>query len=108
MVFPAGIYLIFNDGSENLGGWPLVMPTDIALVMIVVLLLGNKVRIELKTFLLALAVADDLLSIIVLGAKYSGELKPTEVLASIGAVLVGAVIGKIPLEKQFSALVNWS
>ena len=107
MVFPASIYLILNGGSENLGGWPLVMPTDIALVMIIVLLLGNKVRIELKTFLLALAVADDLLSIIVLGAKYSGELKTTEVLASIGAVLVGAALGKIPFEKQFTALVNF-
>ena len=107
MVFPASIYLILNGGSENLGGWPLVMPTDIALVMIIVLLLGNKVRIELKTFLLALAVADDLLSIIVLGAKYSGELKTTEVLASIGAVLVGAALGKISSEKQFTALVNF-
>ena len=107
MVFPAGIYLVINSGSENNGGWPLVMPTDIALVMIVVLLLGKKVRVELKTFLLALAVADDLLSIVVLGAKYSGELKPTEVLASIGAVLLGAAIGKIPFEKLFTSLVNF-
>ena len=107
MIFPAGIYLILNNGSENNGGWPLVMPTDIALVMIVVLLLGKRVRVELKTFLLALAVADDLLSIVVLGAKYSGELKPTEVLASIGAVLLGAAIGKIPFEKLFTSLVNF-
>ena len=83
------------------------MPTDIALVMLVVLLLGKRVSIELKTFLLALAVADDLLSIIVIGGKYSGELKPTEVLASIGAVLIGAVIGKIPFEKAFTSVVNF-
>ncbi len=107
MIFPAGIYLILNGGSENKDGWPLVMPTDIALVMIVVLLLGKRVRVELKTFLLALAVADDLLSIVILGAKYSGELKPTEVLASIGAVLLGAAIGKVPLEKAFTAFVNF-
>ena len=107
MVFPASIYLVLNSGSENNGGWPLVMPTDIALVMIVVLLLGKRVRVELKTFLLALAVADDLLSIVVLGAKYSGELKPTEVLASIGAVLIGAAIGKISFEKAFIFLVNF-
>lgn len=107
MIFPAGIYLILNGGSENNGGWPLVMPTDIALVMIVVLLLGKRVRVELKTFLLALAVADDLLSIVVLGAKYSGELKPTEVLASIGAVFIGATIGKIPFEKLFTYFVNF-
>lgn len=107
MVFPAGIYLILNRNDEFQGGWPLVMPTDIALVMIVVLLLGKRVRVELKTFLLALAVADDLLSIVVLGAKYSGELKPTELLASIGAVLIGASIGKIPFEKVFTSVVNF-
>ncbi|MEI7561461.1 MAG: Na+/H+ antiporter NhaA [Actinomycetes bacterium] len=107
MIFPAGIYLILNRGNEYQGGWPLVMPTDIALVMLVVLLLGKRVSTELKTFLLALAVADDLLSIIVIGGKYSGELKPTEVLASIGAVLIGAVIGKIPFEKAFTSVVNF-
>jgi NhaA family Na+:H+ antiporter len=51
------------------------MPTDIALVMVVVLILGKRVRTELKTFLLALAVADDLLSIVILGGEYSGEVK---------------------------------
>jgi NhaA family Na+:H+ antiporter len=107
MVFPAGIYLILNRNDEFQGGWPLVMPTDIALAMIVVLLLGKRVRVELKTFLLALAVADDLLSIVVLGAKYSGELKLTEVLASFGAVLIGAAIGKIPFEKVFTSVVNF-
>lgn len=107
MIVPAGIYLLLNRGNSYADGWPLVMPTDIALVMIVVLLLGKRVRVELKTFLLALAVADDLLSIVVLGAKYSGELKPTEVLASIGAVLIGAAIGKIPFEKVFTSVVNF-
>ena len=107
MIVPAGIYLILNRGNEYQGGWPLVMPTDIALVMIVVLLLGKRVRVELKTFLLALAVADDLLSIVVLGAKYSGELNATEVLASIGAVLIGAAIGKIPFDKAFTSVVNF-
>ena len=107
MIVPAGIYLLLNRNNEYQGGWPLVMPTDIALVMLVVLLLGKRVSTELKTFLLALAVADDLLSILVIGGKYSGELKPTEVLASIGAVLIGAAIGKIPFEKVFTSVVNF-
>jgi NhaA family Na+:H+ antiporter len=107
MVFPALIFLSLNSDPLISNGWPLVMPTDIALVMLVLLALGKRVSVELKSFLLALAVADDLLSILVLAGKYSGALKLTEVLTSIGAVLLGAVIGKVPLEKIFINLVNF-
>ena len=93
MLFPALIFISLNSDPLIAQGWPLVMPTDIALVMLVVLALGKRASVSLKTFLLALAVADDLLSIIVLGVKYTGALKATEVLASIGAVLLGALIG---------------
>ncbi|MBJ7506658.1 MAG: Na+/H+ antiporter NhaA, partial [Candidatus Nanopelagicus sp.] len=71
MIFPALIFISLNSDSEISTGWPLVMPTDIALVMLVLLALGKRVSVELKTFLLALAVADDLLSILVLAGKYS-------------------------------------
>jgi NhaA family Na+:H+ antiporter len=107
MVFPAVIFLSITSDPEISNGWPLVMPTDIALVMLVLLALGKRVSVELKSFLLALAVADDLLSILVLAGKYSGALKLTEVLASIGAVLLGAAIGKVPLEKLFINFVNF-
>ena len=107
MIFPAVIFLTINSDSTILNGWPLVMPTDIALVMLVLLALGKRVSVELKSFLLALAVADDLLSILVLAGKYSGALKISEVLASIGAVLLGAALGRVPLEKSFIKFVNF-
>jgi len=106
MIFPALIFILINSDPEIKAGWPLVMPTDIALVMLVLLSLRSKVRVELKLFLLALAVADDLLSILVLAVKYSGELKASEVLASVGAVILGAILGKIPKEKFFTQFVN--
>jgi len=107
MIFPALIFLSLTLDPIISNGWPLVMPTDIALVMLVLLALGKRVSVELKSFLLALAIADDLLSILVLAGKYSGELKLTEVLASVGAVLLGAAIGKVPLERLFINFVNF-
>ena len=71
------------------------------------MILGKHVSVELKSFLLALAVADDLLSILVLAGKYSGALKLTELLASIGAVILGAVIGKVLVERLFTNFVNF-
>mgnify|MGYP000845981700 FL=1 len=108
MLFPALIFIGLNSDPAISSGWPLVMPTDIALVMLVVLALGKRASGALKTFLLALAVADDLLSIIVLGVKYTGALKATEVLASIGAVALGALVGRVPLEKYFIKFVNFA
>jgi NhaA family Na+:H+ antiporter len=107
MIFPALIFVLVSQDPEVKNGWPLVMPTDIALVILVLLALGNKASKELKTFLLALAVADDLLSIVVIGFKYSGVLKVSEVLASIGAVLLGALVARVPFEKVFIRVVNF-
>ncbi len=107
MLFPAVIFIGVNSDPAIASGWPLVMPTDIALVILVVLALGKRASVALKTFLLALAVADDLLSIIVLGVKYTEALKATEVLASIGAVLLGALVGKVLFEKYFIKFVNF-
>jgi len=108
MLFPAVIFIGLNSDPAIASGWPLVMPTDIALVILVVLALGKRASVALKTFLLALAVADDLLSIIVLGVKYTGALKATEVLASIGAVLLGALVSKVLFEKYFIKFVNFA
>ena len=107
MILPALIFVLVSQDPDIKTGWPLVMPTDIALVILVLLALGKKASKELKTFLLALAVADDLLSIVVIGFKYSGVLKISEVLASIGAVLLGALIGRVPFEKAFVRAVNF-
>jgi NhaA family Na+:H+ antiporter len=106
MLFPALIFIAINPDPVISAGWPLVMPTDIALVILVLLALGKRASLALKTFLLALAVADDLLSIIVLGVMYTGALKPTEVLASFGAVLLGSLVGKVPVEKLLIKIVN--
>jgi NhaA family Na+:H+ antiporter len=107
MILPALIFVLVSQDPDIKTGWPLVMPTDIALVILVLLALGNNASKELKTFLLALAVADDLLSIVVIGFKYSGVLKISEVLASIGAVLLGVLIGRVPFEKAFVQVVNF-
>ena len=107
MILPALIFVLVSQDPDIKTGWPVVMPTDIALVILVLLALGNKASKELKTFLLAVAVADDLLSIVVIGFKYSGVLKISEVLASIGAVLLGALIGRVPFEKAFVRAVNF-
>jgi NhaA family Na+:H+ antiporter len=63
MIFPAVIFLLLDSQS---GGWATAMPTDLALALGVFALLGKKANPAARLFLLTLAVADDLFSLIVL------------------------------------------
>ena len=57
MIFPALIFLAINPGSHL---WATAMPTDIALALGVLSLLGKRVQPQVRIFLLTLAIADDL------------------------------------------------
>jgi len=74
MVAPALLYTAFNLGGEGSNGWGIPMATDIAFAVGVVSLLGARVPVQLKLFLLTLAVADDLGGIGVIAIFYSDGL----------------------------------
>lgn len=73
MVAPAGIYLLLNGGPTS-RGWGVPMATDIAFAVGVLALLGRRVPAALRVLLLALAVIDDVGSILVIALFYSSQL----------------------------------
>jgi NhaA family Na+:H+ antiporter len=74
MIVPAAIYLLFNLNSGYASGWGVPMATDIAFALGVVTLLGKRVPVTIKVFLLALAIVDDLGAIVIIALFYSGEI----------------------------------
>jgi NhaA family Na+:H+ antiporter len=74
MIVPAAIFVAFNSGGAGADGWGIPMATDIAFAVGIVTLLGKRVPLAAKIFLLTLAVADDIGAIVVIAVFYTGSL----------------------------------
>ena len=100
MAVPAIIYVIINFETGNtLRGWAIPSATDIAFSIGVLSLLGKRVPISLKIFLMALAIIDDLGAIIIIAFFYSTDLQYMYLTLMIGSFLALLIINKFGVKK---------
>ncbi len=90
MAVPAALYAIINGGAPSSNGWAIPMATDIAMALGVLALLGPRIPSALKLFLLALAIVDDIGSVIVIALFYGKGVKGQW--GIIAMVLIAAMV----------------
>jgi NhaA family Na+:H+ antiporter len=94
MVVPALIFVAFNFGQDTIEAWGIPMATDIAFALAVLALVAPKSKPELRTFLLALAVVDDLGAILVIAIFYTPGLNVGYLFAAAALLATFVIIQK--------------
>lgn len=111
VVAPALIYTLVNHGTAAGSGWGIPTATDIAFAVCILSMLGDKVPVSLKVFLTALAIADDLIAILVVALFYGGSINFLLLGISVLFILLALLLRKVGERRMapylFIAFIVW-
>ena len=101
MAVPALFYTYINFGDDTaMRGWAIPTATDIAFALGILALLGKRVPISLKAFLLALAIIDDLGAIVIIALFYTVELSTLSIAVAASALTVLIIMNRLGVAKK--------
>ena len=100
MLLPALIFTLLVPGSR---AWAVSMPTDVALAIGALSILGKRVNPAVRLFLLTLAVADDFFSLVVIGIFFYDDLHLASAIYTLGAATLGFVL---PFRHRLIAILS--
>ncbi len=93
MAVPVAVFVWFNNGDPvAMQGWAIPAATDIAFALGILMLLGSRVPISLKVFLVSLAIFDDLGAVLIIAIFYSSDLSTTALIASATCLVILALL----------------
>lgn len=95
MLVPALFYVFFTSGTEAVNGWGIPMATDIAFVVGILAILGSRVPLGLKVFVVSLAIADDIGAVLVIAIFYTSQISISALLAAAVILVLLGIVNKL-------------
>lgn len=88
MLLPATFFLLAADSPETADGWGIPVATDTAFALVVLVLLGDRVPVAARAFLVGLAIVDDLGAILIIAFAYTASLDTTVLLPTVACAAI--------------------
>lgn len=105
MIIPAIIFTAFNFNSETANGFGIPMGTDIAFALGILSLAGDRVPVSIKILLTAIAIIDDLGSILIIALFYGSEIQYTYLFISLGIFGVLLLLNRLKIYVWFPYII---
>jgi NhaA family Na+:H+ antiporter len=111
VLVPVAVYLLIAGGGEGARGWGIPMATDAAFAIAALAVLGDRVPIGAKLFLVTLAIVDDIAAILVIAVAFTSDLSPEWLVATGAGLAAVALIFRAGITSPWAfalpALVAW-
>ena len=106
MIVPALVFVMFNHGDEfAIKGWAIPTATDIAFALGILSLLGKRVPVSLKIFLMALAIIDDLGAIVVIALFYTQKLSTLSISIALASMFILFVMNRLGVIRKAAYMI---
>ncbi len=106
MLVPAVIFIYFNGSDpQAIRGWAIPTATDIAFALGILALLGKRVPVSLKIFLMALAIIDDIGAIIIIALFYTTDLSALSLMIALLCIIVLVAMNRFGVIKTAAYMI---
>ena len=105
LILPAVIFLLFNPSGDDAKAWGVVISTDTAFLVGALAIIGPKYPARLRTFLLTLAVVDDVGALLVIALFYSDEIQVLPLIVAVVVLVAIALVRLLPFGRGPAYLV---
>lgn len=105
VMMPAILYMLINHGSEASTGWAVPTATDIAFAVGVLALLGKSIPSGVRILLLALAIIDDIVAILIIAIFYTTSLDYLGLVVAMGGLALVLLMQRMGIGKAYAYVV---